>query len=99
MENLTVLRLLLPMLLFHFLVFFCFVLSYATSYSIRHLFSSDSAFRAYLAGIYIGDSVHILKTCSDCSHLHSLFALADGMGSQTASNITQSSFDSYLFET
>ncbi|EYC32196.1 hypothetical protein Y032_0003g1452 [Ancylostoma ceylanicum] len=60
-ENLTVVRLLMPMLLFHFLIFFCFVLSYATSYSIRRLFPSDSAFRAYLAAIYI---VPIYTACS-----------------------------------
>ncbi|EYC32193.1 hypothetical protein Y032_0003g1451 [Ancylostoma ceylanicum] len=52
-ENLTVLRLLMPMVLFHFFLFSCFVLLYATASSIRYLFSNDSAFIAYLAAIYI----------------------------------------------
>ncbi|EYC11700.1 hypothetical protein Y032_0050g2053 [Ancylostoma ceylanicum] len=52
-ENLVVLRLLIPVVLFHFVVFFCFMVANGIASSIRHLFATDYAFRAYVAAVYL----------------------------------------------
>lgn len=52
-ENLVVLRLLLPVVLLHFIMFSCFCLANGISTHIRFLFDSDSSFRAYLAAAYV----------------------------------------------
>ncbi|KAK6025751.1 hypothetical protein OSTOST_08340, partial [Ostertagia ostertagi] len=51
-ENLVVLRLLMPMVLLHFVIYSCFMTACAIAASIRYLFSSGSAFRAYIAAVY-----------------------------------------------
>ncbi|KAK5984103.1 hypothetical protein GCK32_004305 [Trichostrongylus colubriformis] len=52
-ENLVVLRLLMPMVLMHFVIYSCFMTACAIAQSIRYLFSSNSAFRAYISAVYI----------------------------------------------
>ncbi|RCN29489.1 hypothetical protein ANCCAN_24753 [Ancylostoma caninum] len=60
-ENLVVLRLLIPVVFFHFLVFFFFMAANAIASSIRNIFPTDTAFRVYLAAVYV-------STLSFCSY-------------------------------
>ncbi|RCN40901.1 hypothetical protein ANCCAN_13167 [Ancylostoma caninum] len=52
-ENLVVLRLLIPVVFFHFLVFFFFMAASAIASSIRNIFPTPTAFRVYLAAVYL----------------------------------------------
>ncbi|XGW20651.1 hypothetical protein V3C99_003992 [Haemonchus contortus] len=60
-ENLAVLRLLMPMVLLHFVIYSCFISANTIASSIRHLFDSKSAFRAYISAVYI---VPVYTVCS-----------------------------------
>ncbi|KAK6011161.1 hypothetical protein OSTOST_23765, partial [Ostertagia ostertagi] len=66
-ENLVVLRLLMPMVLLHFVIYSCFMTACAIAASIRYLFSSGSAFRAYIAAVYL-----VPPLPQNCAHLYTV---------------------------